>query len=85
MPRFDRTGPNGQGPMTGRGLGKCNPESVHTQDQPVENAVTRSYPRFLGWARGQGFGRGMRLGGVFGRGFRSGRGRGFGNFYRNGW
>lgn len=23
MPRFDGTGPNGQGPMTGRGLGPC--------------------------------------------------------------
>ncbi|MBN1923162.1 MAG: DUF5320 domain-containing protein [Nanoarchaeota archaeon] len=23
MPRFDRTGPNGRGPMTGRGLGSC--------------------------------------------------------------
>jgi len=23
MPRFDRTGPMGQGPMTGRGLGPC--------------------------------------------------------------
>jgi len=25
MPRKDRTGPQGQGPMTGRGRGKCNP------------------------------------------------------------
>ncbi len=23
MPRFDRTGPQGQGPMTGRGMGPC--------------------------------------------------------------
>jgi len=23
MPRFDQTGPRGQGPMTGRGLGSC--------------------------------------------------------------
>ncbi len=23
MPGFDRTGPNGQGPMTGRGMGNC--------------------------------------------------------------
>jgi len=23
MPRLDRTGPNGQGPKTGRGLGAC--------------------------------------------------------------
>jgi hypothetical protein len=25
MPRGDRTGPNGAGPMTGRGMGVCNP------------------------------------------------------------
>ena len=24
MPRFDRTGPRGMGPMTGRGMGSCN-------------------------------------------------------------
>lgn len=23
MPNYDRTGPTGKGPMTGRGLGKC--------------------------------------------------------------
>lgn len=23
MPKFDGTGPNGQGPMTGRGMGPC--------------------------------------------------------------
>jgi hypothetical protein len=23
MPNFDKTGPNGDGPITGRGLGKC--------------------------------------------------------------
>lgn len=23
MPGFDKTGPDGKGPMTGRGLGKC--------------------------------------------------------------
>jgi hypothetical protein len=24
MPRFDKTGPNGEGPMTGKGFGRCN-------------------------------------------------------------
>jgi hypothetical protein len=91
MPRFDRTGPNGQGPMTGRGLGNCNPDAIRTQnqDKPIDNEASRPYPRFLGWARGFGrgfgFGRGMRLGGGFGRSFRSGRGGGYGNFRRNGW
>jgi len=27
MPRLDGTGPNGQGPMTGRKMGKCNPNN----------------------------------------------------------
>jgi hypothetical protein len=26
MPRGDNTGPEGKGPRTGRGLGKCKPE-----------------------------------------------------------
>jgi len=28
MPGQDKTGPNGQGPMTGRGLGPCGTELV---------------------------------------------------------
>lgn len=27
MPRFDRTGPEGKGPKTGRGLGDCSEET----------------------------------------------------------
>ena len=64
MPRFDRTGPMGAGPMTGGGRGFCNP-------------VTREYhERFIGapgFGRGMGFGRGFRggygpgMGGAFGR------------------
>lgn len=30
MPRLDGTGPKGMGPMTGRGLGKCNPKPKQT-------------------------------------------------------
>ncbi len=26
MPAFNRQGPNGEGPMTGRRMGRCNPE-----------------------------------------------------------
>lgn len=26
MPRFDKTGPQGRGPRTGRGMGKCKPK-----------------------------------------------------------
>lgn len=62
MPRGDKTGPEGFGPMTGRRMGSC-----------VGNVNPGSYnnPGF-----GTGFGRGMRNG--FGRGFARGGGRGFG-------
>ncbi|MBN2793773.1 MAG: DUF5320 domain-containing protein [Clostridia bacterium] len=30
MPRFDRTGPQGEGPRTGRRMGKCNESSEFT-------------------------------------------------------
>jgi len=46
MPRGDRTGPNGQGPMTGRGMGFCRGFNT---------------PGFMnqGFGRGRGFGRGF--------------------------
>ena len=37
MPRGDRTGPQGQGPMTGRGLGKCS--SKGGSPAPLDKAV----------------------------------------------
>ncbi len=33
MPRNDKTGPEGKGPMTGRGLGKCNPNKTENTDR----------------------------------------------------
>ena len=56
MPGFNQTGPLGQGPMTGRGLGPCNPQ----------------HGGGLGKAwggMGRGLGRGFR-GGGFGGGYR---------------
>ncbi|MDD5456266.1 MAG: DUF5320 domain-containing protein [Candidatus Margulisbacteria bacterium] len=53
MPRRDGTGPMGQGPMTGRGMGACAPN-------------TGSIRNFFGFGRGRGAGmghsRGMGLG-----------------------
>lgn len=46
MPRRDATGPQGMGPLTGRGMGSC-------QGEP------RFYRNGLGRQRGRGFGRGM--------------------------
>jgi hypothetical protein len=62
MPGFDRTGPQGSGPMTGGRRGFCNPASDDIQPA---------------YGRGFGYGaqRGGRLG--LGRGFRGARGRGW--------
>ena len=65
MPRGDRTGPDGMGPMTGRAAGYCA-----GYDSP---GFTRGMPRG-GAGYGRGFGRG------YGRGMGRGYARGFGNY-----
>ena len=62
MPRGDRTGPLGSGPMTGRGMGYCGGFAG---------------PGFMSPGPGYGFGRGGGFGRGFGRGFGFGRGRGW--------
>lgn len=47
MPRYDKTGPNGAGPLTGRGMGDC------VGDRPTR------YARF-GRGNGRGMGRSYR-------------------------
>ena len=66
MPRGDRTGPDGMGQMTGRGLGYCA-----GYDSP---GFTRGIPR-----GGAGYGRGVGRG--YGRGFRGGLGYNQRGFY----
>lgn len=61
MPGGDRTGPMGQGPMTGRGMGYCTGNA-----QP---GYMTAAGRPLGWGFGRGGGRGLGRGG--GRGFRN--------------
>jgi len=78
MPRFDGTGPQGQGPMTGRGEGYCavklprpgeTPEGyAGLQGTPVRLARFTRWPRPTTWL-GRAFGRGR------GRGAGRGRGR----------
>ncbi|MBW1741525.1 MAG: DUF5320 domain-containing protein [Deltaproteobacteria bacterium] len=60
MPGFDRTGPLGEGPMTGGGFGYCG-SGRSTGYLPRRRTF---YGRF-GAGRGPGFGRGR----VFGRGY----------------
>jgi hypothetical protein len=62
MPRGDRTGPIGSGPMTGRGMGYC---------------AGFAGPGFMYPGPGYGYGRGFGFGRGFGRGFGYGRGRGW--------
>lgn len=54
MPFRDGSGPNGNGPMTGRGMGNCNPDRDY-----VDNFCYRG--RGMGRRNG-GFGRGYRRG-----------------------
>ncbi len=71
MPLRNGTGPNGNGPLTGRGLGNCN---TNVQRSDREEFFNRDFGRGNGMGRGGGFGFGR--GG--GRGFGRGGGRGFG-------
>lgn len=70
MPGFNATGPNGQGPLTGRGLGKCKPAKSNKEED------------FSDFDRGRGMGRAYRHG--YGRGMGGGRGFGGGRGYRHG-
>ena len=77
MPRFDGTGPQGQGPMAGRGQGYCALQ-VPDPGQPsygyagIQGAPVRLDPSVAGPAPGAGVGR------SFGRGRGRGAGRGRG-------
>jgi hypothetical protein len=69
MPRGDKTGPEGQGPMTGRGIGYCS-------GYPNPGFVNNFFGRGIS-GRDRIFGRGM------GAGFRGGRGA-FTGYYHHG-
>jgi hypothetical protein len=83
MPGLNRRGPLGEGPMTGRRMGRCNPDNKgKTDDQILQNRDSSLEPG-QGRGRGLGLGRGQGLG--LGRG-QGGPGRGLGrqNRFRNG-
>lgn len=75
MPGEDRTGPRGQGPRTGRGLGRCGTDE--DQNKPVTDERPLGQGRGLGLGRrgGPGRGRGPGLGRGPGKGPGRGRGR----------
>jgi hypothetical protein len=88
MPRFDGTGPQGLGPMTGRGEGYCALVIPETRQAPYGYAGEQGTPvrlrapvtrptlgaRFARWLRPAAW-RGQRLGCGRGRGARRGRGQ----------
>jgi hypothetical protein len=81
MPGLDSTGPEGQGPRTGRQMGKCkprkgsiDPENKKTTPEDNVNPEEESF-RGRGLGKGLGFGRGNGPGRGRGRGFGRGRGR----------
>ena len=59
MPRQDGTGPNGNGPATGRGLGNCKPSAGNQPNQPCGRGQGLK-PCGRGFGQGQGQGQGRR-------------------------
>jgi len=58
MPRGDRTGPQGQGSRTGRGLGPCNPGAEEVVNPGERMGFFQRLGRGLGLGR-KGAGRGQ--------------------------
>ncbi|MCF8231851.1 MAG: DUF5320 domain-containing protein [Bacteroidales bacterium] len=82
MPGFDRKGPEGRGPMTGRKLGKC---TGHDTDEKENREDIRGLGLANRWGqqrppRGRGGGRRP----ARGRGFAKGRGNANGFRFRGG-
>jgi len=74
MPRFDGTGPMGNGPGTGRGLGYCNPNRMLNGPEAPQTGQLSGYGRGMGLRRGPGRGQAMGRGRMMGR-FGGGRRR----------
>lgn len=82
MPGLNRKGPRGEGAMTGRKLGKCNPENKGKTDDEIMRDRVFSSGQEQGGSKGQGAGQGLgqRANQGIGQnnGFGFGRGRGLG-------
>lgn len=74
MPGLNRKGPNGEGAMTGRRMGRCNPENrgktVEEIAQNRENATEKGHGFGLGLGHRHGAGQGKGLGHGQGRAMR---------------
>jgi len=84
MPNLNRRGPEGEGPMTGRKMGRCNPDNKGKtneqimQERGASNSTNTNQSQRLGEGLGNGLGRGLckGLGRGLGQGLTGGRGRG---------
>ena len=78
MPGFNQKGPMGDGPMTGRRMGRCTNFGANETKQTENPSNSENDPFFdRGQGRGRGGGRGM------GRGKGMGGGRGMGRERQN--
>ncbi len=59
MPGLNRKGPQSEGPMTGRKMGRCNPENKGKTDDEILQNKDSSLESGQGMGRGQGLGRGQ--------------------------
>jgi len=77
MPGLNRRGPQGEGQMTGRGRGRCNPSNrvVNSFDAQAEGGKNAPFRLGAGRGMGQGAGRGMDQGQGLRMGRRDGSGR----------
>jgi hypothetical protein len=73
MPGLDKTGPMGQGPVTGRRLGRCTNYGAKFKNDVNEKGESQGNIPDDDFPGGSGFGRG-----------RGGRGRGWQNRFRGG-
>jgi len=71
MPGFNRKGPEGEGPMTGRKMGRCTNFGAALKDSNCEDAAGKVSSDENGFGRGSGRGRGWGRGGGGGRGLRN--------------
>lgn len=63
MPQGDGTGPQGQGPQTGRGVGPCNTQQQATSNTTQNEGFFQRLRRGLGVGRNaQGRGMGRKVG-----------------------
>lgn len=78
MPGMNRRGPEGEGPMSGRGRGRCNPANreFNNSDDPADAGMNAPFRQGAG--RGMGHGAGKCLGQGQGQGERMRRGEGTG-------